>query len=248
MTDTAANQTVSLNDIGLRYLSGIQRMSDLVVYSWTGARTVSEQGYDEVFKSIPGLPSTEFRTPFNVIQEETESWWLRHSLNELLGLVVHFLEEVRKLSGLVTFNAARAKGDADLAALAAELNTPMVEQAIPGRFQHLRERFSVASPLEGDLLSFTQLAQILFQNGGVIPEGQTFTLKVKRLEPATGEGQQPKMGNFDRTWKGGEKISLSRAEHAALFTTVSLLIGSLLTAVQEYAQKAGLPAAPAAAQ
>lgn len=245
MTDSnASSRTISLNDIGEKYFTGIQRLSDLTVFSWAGARTVSEQGYDDVAKSVSGLPATPFRLSFEAAKEESEKWVLKHGINEILGLTAIFLEDIRKLSGLVTFNAAKANASGDLAALAGEINAAG-PQDFGARLKHLKARYNVVSPLEQEMLSIVNLGRLLFQQNGVVGNGETVNLLLKAVQPPTDGSNEPRLEPYQRTWKSGEQITLSREEHAAVFTTVSLFFSSFLSAIQEYAQSSGLAPEPA---
>lgn len=241
MTDSV-QRNISLNDIGLKYLSSLQRLSDLMVAHWAGAQAVEEQTYNELSRSVPGLPSTEFHIPFSAAKEEAERWVLKHSANEVLGLATMFLEEVRKLCALVAFNAARANASGDLALLAAELNGRPNLPDPAARFRQLRERYAVTSPFEGELVSLTDFAKCLFQtNGRIVGNGAPLTLRLKTIHPPAEGESQPRLLDFQRSWSAGENLMLTREEHAAIFTTVSLFIGNLMNAVQEYAKRSGLP-------
>ncbi len=243
MTDPAS-RTVSLNDIGLKYIEALQRLSDTTVFAWAGSRTVSEQGYDEVFRAILGLPSTQFRLSFDNAREEADRWNLKHVVHEALGLSVVFLDDIRKLCGLITFNVARASASGDLASLAAELNSPSGPADLSGRLKQLRDRYRVAAPLEPELLSLADLGRCLFQRNGVVGEGETLLLKLKAVQPPAPGETQARLGDFERRWNSGEKVALSRQEHAAIFTTLSVFFGSMLGAVQEFAKNSGLPEEP----
>ncbi len=244
MTEASPSRTISLNDIALKYTEAIQHLSDLAVFDWAGARTVSEQGYDEMARSIPGLPVTQFRLPFEVAKEAAERSALKHSVNEALGLIAVFLEDIRKLSGLVVFNVARAKASNNLASLAAELNAAPPPD-FPGRFQQLRQRIGAEIPLEAEILSLVALARTLFHRNGVVGEGETLTLNLKVVQPPAEGETEARLANYERSWKAGEGILLSRQEHAAVFTTVSLFFNAMLGAVQEFAKSSGIVPEPA---
>lgn len=246
MTDpNASNRTISLNDIGQKYFSAIQRLSDLTVYAWAGSRAASEQGYDEVAKAISGLPSTPFHLSFDAVKEESENWILKHSVNELLGLTLIFLEDVRKLAGLVAFNAAKANASGDLASLAAEINATQ-QTDFPERLKQLKDRYNITSPVEAEMLSLPGLGRLFFQRNGVVGNGETLELLLKAVQPPAEGSTEARLADYKRVWNSGERITLSRQEHAAIFTTVSVFFSTLLNAVQEYAKSSGLAPEPVA--
>jgi len=248
---TAANaptRKISLNDLGLRYLRNIQHLSDLTAYGWAGARTVSEQGYDEVARGVPGLPSTQFRLPFEVVKQESDRAWLKYTLSELIGLIFVYLDDLRKVSGLVFFNAAKARGDGDLATLAAELNKAPEDVDLPSRLKDLKERFGITTELEPHLVSLTRFARLLIQNGGVVPKGESLRLRVRKLVPPASADAKPTLQDWEICWKSEDRVALGRNDHAAIFTTVSLFISATLGAVQELAKRQGLGDEEPAAQ
>ena len=242
MTESA--QTISLNDIGLHYIGALQHLSDLMVFTWAGAQMVSEQAYEETFRSMAGLPSTHFRFPLETAKPEASRWWFKNSLGEVLGLCVVFLEDIRRICGLVAFNAAKAKASGDLVALAAEINSDTGPLDIPSRFAQLKKRYNLRLPLEAELLSLVALHQCFLQNAGTVTKETSLCLQLKALHPpGTGE-TEPKLTDYMRTWNEGERIALSREEHAAVFTTTSLFLSSTLAGVQEFAKASGLPENP----
>ena len=239
-----SSQTVSLNDIGQRYIGALQHLCDMMVLTWAGARAVNEENYDQAFQSVCGLPSTPFHFPFAMAKAEAERWWLKNSLGEVLGLCQVFLEDIRKLCGLVVFNAAKNSGSGDLATLAAEINASSGPVDLASRFSQLKSRYNLAVPPEAELLSLAALNLCFLQSGGVIQKKSPPPLLLKFVQPP-GQGETaPRIVDYKRAWKNGERISLSREEHAAIFTTASLFLSSMLTGVQELAKATGLVPEP----
>ena len=234
-------QSISLNDLGMRYLAALQHLSDVMVLTWAGARAVNEQGYEETFHSVAGLPATPFRFPLEPARAEASRWWFKSSLGEILGLCLVFLEDSRRVCGLVAFHAAKAAASGNLVALAAEINADPGPLDIPTRFNHLKSRYALTLPLETELLSLAALHRCFLQTGGIVPTGTALTLQLKSVQPP-GKGESaPQLADFTRTWQEAERIAVSREEHAAVFTTVSLFLSALLAAVQEFAKASGLP-------
>jgi hypothetical protein len=241
-TPASPAREISLNDVGRRYVAALQRLSDLMCLTWTGAHTAQAAIYDQVPKVIPGLPTTEFRLPFAKAQEEAERWWLQANLNEVLGLLVIFIDDVRKLCALVDFNVARASGG-DMVALAAEVNAPPARLDLPTRLKQLKARFNVVSPVEAEILSLGQFTQALLKGAPVAKES-VLRLQLKCAIPAGQAGPTSRLDTLQRSWGPGDRLMLTREQHAAVFTTASLFIGGLLNAVQEYAKSRGLAPEP----
>ena len=240
MSETSPSQTVSLNDIGRRYVGALQHLTDLMVLTWAGARVVTEQGYEEVFRSVAGLPSTPFRLNFETARAEAARWSFKSSLSDVLGLCQVFLEDIRKVCGLVEFNVAKANATGDLAALAAEINAETGSLDLPTRFKHLKERYHLNIPLEAELTSLHHVSRCFTYAGGVVPANGTVTIQLKAIQPPAEGEKEPRLTDYRRAWNAGERIAVSREEHAAVFTTVSVFLSSMLAAVQEYAKASGL--------
>ena len=234
-------QSISLNDLGMRYLGALQHLSDVMVLTWAGARTVNEQAYEEMFRSVAGLPSTPFRFPMETAREEASRWWFKISLSEALGLCQFFLEDIRRVCGLVAFHAAKANASGDLATLAAEVNSETGPLDLPARFNHLKNRYALTLPLEAELLSLVALHRCFLQTGGTVPAGDALTVQLKAVQPPAEGASAPQLVAFTRTWNPGERIAVSREEHAAIFTTLSVFLSATLAAVQEFAKASGLP-------
>lgn len=238
------SQNISLNDIGLRYLGALQHLADFMVLTWAGTRGVNEQNYDEVYRSVAGLPSSQFRFPFANAKSEAERWYLKNSLGDTLGLFLVFMEDLRKVCGIITFNVAKANAAGDLAALAAEVNADNGPQDIPTRINHLKSRYGLTIPLETEVLSLAALHRCFTHTGGMIPPGASLALRLKVIQPPAEGETQPRIGDYQRAWSAGERVSLSREEHAAIFTTASIFLNTMLQAVQEFAKASGLPDNP----
>ena len=240
MSDPAP-QTVSLNDIGKRYMGALQHLADMTVLTWAGERTVSEQNYEETFHGIAGLPSTPFRLNFETARAEASRLAFKNCLGEVLGLCQVFLEDIRKICGIVAFNAAKKSGTADLASLAAEINAQTGIVEIPARIQHLKTRYTLAVPLEPQLGSLAALYTNFIHIGGLIPQdAPALTLHLKIIQPPAEGQKEPRLADYQRTWNPGERIAVSREEHAAVFTTTSVFLNTMLAAVQQLAKASGL--------
>ncbi len=246
MTQAQAPHTISLQELGKKYFQGLQHLSDLTAYNWAGSRSVSEQGYDELVRGFPGLPATEFRLPFETAKAEMERAWLKQSISEAIGLSYVFIEDMRRLGALVTFNAAKASGSGDLAALAADVNSVTPPTDLVTRLNEVRERYGIKTEVDEEMISLSKVARSLLHHNGVLgPEDEPVELKLKMITPPATEKGQPQLGDFSASWKPGERIILNRQQHAAVYTTISLFFGYMLNAVQDYAQRAGVGQQPA---
>src|SRR5438067_6665776 len=109
-----APQTISLRDVGMRYVQFLQRLFDVSAFSLASARVANEQGYDEFVRSMGVLPAGQFHLGFDAAKDEAGRWWLTHSVNESLNIVAMFLEDSRKLAALCEIKGAQNKGETDV--------------------------------------------------------------------------------------------------------------------------------------
>ena len=242
MTVTASRE-ISLNDIGRKYMSALQRLSDLMAYAWTGAHAANAQIYDQVPKALPGLPNTEFRMAYPAVQQEAERWVLHHSINEVLGLTLLFLDDIRKLCSLIAFNVARQSSEGDLTALAAEVNTHPGRVDLGTRLKNIKKKYNIVSPFEAEMLSLGGFATCMFR-GAKVPKGSVLKLQLKCVQPSGLSGPQARLTDLQRAWGSDETLALTREQHAAIFTTVSVFFGAMLASVQDFAKLSGLPDTP----
>ena len=221
-------------------MAALQHLADLTVFGWAGERAVSKKGYAKAYRAVAGLPATPFHMDVDTAREEHARWMLNNSLAALLRLNVAFVEDIRKICGLVAFNAAKASSDGDLPSLAAEINTPCVLPDLPSRLDALKARYAVPVPLEDELRSLHDLHVCLAgADGGIVAPWETLTLRLVVVQPPD-RNSPPELGDYRRSWQGGEFINLSDAEHAAMFTTFSVFMSAMLETVQTFAKNSGL--------
>ncbi|HWL51888.1 MAG TPA: hypothetical protein VNQ90_05610 [Chthoniobacteraceae bacterium] len=239
MTESNASHTISLHELGQKYFKALQHLSDLTAYVWAGARSVNETAYDELSRGVAGLPNTPYRLSFETAKHEAERAWMKQSVSEVIGLSYVFIEDIRKLCGLVLFNATKASGQGDLTALAAELNKVPPPADLFTRLSEIRERYQLTTDLDEHMISLSKAARTLLHHNGVLGAEEKCDLKLKMITPPAEKEGQHRIADFEASWKPGERIYLNRAQHAAVFTTVSLFFSAMLTALQDYAKRSG---------
>jgi hypothetical protein len=257
-----APQTISLRDVGLRYVQFLQRLFDVTAFSLASARVANEQGYDEFVRSVGVLPAGQFHLGFDLAKEETGRWWLTHGVNEALNIVAMFLEDCRKLAALCEIKGAQNKGISDVSRFEQKLQTNEIGVPIPQKLSGLQSGHGVTSPFAEQVLDLDNLRRCMFEQRGVAGEaGLTVRLKQVQIVPASvgpnpGESSDARPdqagGNVQltgrlvdaaRTFAPGERIMLSKAEHMAIFITLSVFLSSMLDAIHALARRTGADAA-----
>jgi len=221
-------------------MAALQHLADLTVFAWAGSHAVSKKSYAKAFRAVSGLPATPFRLDVESARAESHPWLLRNSLADLLRMGLAFLEDIRRICGLVVFHVAKTSASADLPSLAAEVNTPCVLPDLPSRLDALKARYNLPIPLEDELRSLHALHLCLAGAGGGVEPYGTFTLRLKIVQAPADRQSPPTIGDYRRSWQGGERILLSPNEHAALFTTFSVFMSAMLETIQTFAKNSGL--------
>lgn len=247
--DAAAN-TISLRDVGMRYVQVLQRLFDIAAFSLSGSRAVNEQGYDEFLRTTAVMPAAPFHLAFDAAKEESERWWLKHGVNEALNTLAHFLEDCRKLGALCELKAAQTRGDADVTAIEAKLQADELPAPFAKKLADLQSAYGITSPFSQTVLDLDKVRRVLFERGGVVGDEEVIVrLKMVQIIPAAASAEPARPGepaqvsgkmlDAVRKFAPGEKIVFSKTEHTAVFLTLSMFLGSTLDGLQAYATRTG---------
>jgi len=248
-----ATNTISLRDVGMRYVQVLQRLFDVAAFSLAGSRTVNEQGYDEFLRTTAVMPAAPFHLGFDAAKEEAERWWLKHGVNEALNTLAHFLEDCRKLCALCELKAAQSRGETDVSAIEAKLQADELPTPFAQKLAYLQSTYGIASPFAETLLDLDKLRRCLFERGGVVGDQEMIVrLKMVQIIPGTPVSAEParagaasipqvsgKVLDAVRKFAPGEKIVFSKTEHTAVFLTLSMFLGTVLDGVQAFATRTG---------
>lgn len=250
----AASNTISLRDVGMRYVQVLQRLFDIAAFSLSASRTVNEQGYDDFLRATAVMPAAPYHLGFDAAKEETERWWLKHGVNEALNTLAHFLEDCRKLCALCELRAAQAGNGAGVPEIEAKLQADELATPFAKKLAHLQSAYGITSPFSDTLLDLDRLRRCLFERGGVVGEQELIVrLKMVQIIPAKaaspdaarageagGAQVSGKMLDAVRKFAPGERIVFSKTEHTAVFLTLSMFLGSMLDGVQAVATRLGM--------
>jgi hypothetical protein len=254
-TPSASPQTISLGEVANRYLEALQRIYDIVSYSLASSRKINEHDYDEFSQQLQVMPRQQCRMDFEQAKDATEHWFLRNSLGDSVALVVPLMEDCRTISALCNFKVAKKNDAAGLQKIVSEDRTAFLQLSIKDKFKHLEQNYSVSSPVQEHIEGLVEATRILMWKNGIVTAEDTGTegkIKVKirsvqlvQVPGNTTPGQEPtmsiarRMGDAEKVFNVGDKISLTKAEHIGSIITVGLFIASMLQALKAYAKKTG---------
>ncbi|MDX2225482.1 MAG: hypothetical protein SFY92_00045 [Verrucomicrobiae bacterium] len=259
----APNQsvTISLNDIGVKYLTSLQRIYDITTFSMASARLINETNYDEFARTLQVMPNASTRMNFDRAKEEAERWLFRNSLTDALSIVIPLLEDCRTVCALARWKVSKERKDADLQKITVDDRTAFLRMTLRDKFKHLKDVFGLASELESNIESLARTRACLAQEGGKVGERATgadeedLVLRLKTVQfintPVTGQNQEVSLNvsrqfaEIEKTFKKGEAIELSKMEQAAAIITITIFVTNLLEGVQKFVKDSGAADQPA---
>ena len=228
--------TISLKDMGDRYLGAIQRTHDIAALVVQGTREVNERGYDELTAAARFLPAQNARKPFATAKPVAERWLLRNLLADAFGAVVPFLEDVRTVCALHDWKT-NGSDSATLPAIFNDQRNNFVRKDLAAKLGHLRDAHALEPQLSAHLLSLEALAGCLIRHDGVVPENAPLSVALVTLDlvaaPADDRPVQPRMGEKRREFAPGTEVAFEKVEYLNVLATIALFMNATLRRLQE---------------
>ncbi|MEO0793813.1 MAG: hypothetical protein AAFX93_01550 [Verrucomicrobiota bacterium] len=240
---------INLGEVVNNYLEALQRVHDVMNYSLAAERMLSEQEYENFSRANRVMPSQKSRMDYTSVKREYNTWLLKQTLNEVLGVLVLFLDDCRTISTLSNWKAGNQQGD-----IQKTLQDERMEFArmdLPSKIGYLKEKHSISSPSEEHILSIYQLRRALANKGSVVSEndvtGGKLTIKLRSVQLKTQPGQQgggvfvtSEVGDMVRELGVGDFAGLNKNEHLASILTVAFFITTQAQSLKEFAERLGV--------
>ncbi|MGJ8640087.1 MAG: hypothetical protein ACSHYA_11925 [Opitutaceae bacterium] len=242
---------INLGEVVNNYLKALQRIFDVMNYTLASERLLNEQEYENFSRGNRVMPSQQSRLDYEGARSETNTWLLKQTLNEALGVLVLFLDDCRTLGTLSSWKSKGGEG-ADLQKKLQEDRISFARLDLPAKLAHLEKEFELSSPSSEHILSLFKTRRVLANNASTVREEDLtdgkFTVKLRSVQLKTNPGNQEnpgvfvtsEMGDMTREFTAGSKLQLNKQEHLATILTVSLFITSQAQSLKEYAQKLGV--------
>lgn len=252
------SHTISLNDLGQKYLGALQRIFDTAAFIVEGARQVNERTYDDFSSAVRFLPSQQQHRSFDAAKEEAERWMLRNLLADAFSVAVPFLEDIRSVAALAHWKAETPTDQQGLQRILGEDRRAFLALDLAEKFAYLQNTHGISSQLSAQVQALAKVGTCLTARGGVVSERDltdggelSFSLVALQLIPmqqgsvnggsSTGEAGAtivPQFGELRRTFGVGQTIKLEKADYLNVITTLSLFVSSILKSLQENVKKA----------
>ena len=252
-TDENANR-INLGEVVTRYLEGLQRVYDVVSYFLAGETLLNERDFENFARSGRVMPSQRSKMDFDAARNASSSWLLKQGLNETLGLLTLFLDDCRTIAGLAKWKASDQSNQKALEKVLNEERSNFLKLDLSGKIESLNETYVVsAKEAEEQVLSLYAARVCLSNANGVVTESEldgadALVVKLKNVKlhsAPSSEGQggilvTSEMGDVEKSFQSGERISLGKNEQVAVILTVSFYVTSLAQSLREYATNLGV--------
>lgn len=247
---TAPTQ-INLGEVVNNYLKALQRVFDVMNYTLASERLLNEQEYESFSRANRVMPSQQSRLDYEGAREETNTWLLKQTLNEVLGVLVLFLDDCRTLGTLSSWKANGGQAT-DLQKKLQEDRLAFAKMPLPAKLDHLETEFELSSPSKEHILSLFNARRVLANNGSLVTEKDAtdgiLTVRLRSVQLKTNPGTKGRagvfvtseMGDLVRNFNVGDKLRLNKQEQLATILTVALFITSQAQSLKEYAQKLGV--------
>lgn len=246
---------INLGEVVNNYLEALQRVHDVINYTLASERLLNEQEYEQFSQSHRVMPSQKSRMSYEQAKEETNTWLLKQTLNESLGVLVLFLDDCRTLSTLSTWKSKGQKGEdaGDIQKILQEERVEFARLDLPGKINFLREKHAISSPSEEHIISLYRARKALANKNSIVGDNDTDSsgklavkLRSVQLKAAPSGNQQQgvfvtsEVGDLMHEFKQGDRIRLNKQEHIAAILTVAFFITTQAQSLKEFAQGLGV--------
>jgi hypothetical protein len=245
---------INLGEVVSKYLEGLQRVYDVMVFSLAGHRLLNEQEYENFSRSHRIMPSQNTRMDFEAAQDATASWLLKQSLNESLGLLVLFLDDCRTIAAICAWKANPQKSDAELQKLLNDDRAEFLRLDLEQKIDALKAKFGLESNAEDHIKSLYRARLALANKDSLVSDKEavnagSLIVKIKsvQLQAAPAEGKQAggvlvtsQIGDTERSFAVGQELKLNKNDHVASILTVAFFVTSMAQSLKDYAQKLGV--------
>lgn len=241
--------TISLSDIGGRFLTAMQRTFETAAYLVEGTREVTERTYDDFLKSARFVPSQKDQIGFDGAREEAARQVLRWLLTESLTTTISLIEDCRSVCAISQWKKAGQPGDqAGLQTILKEDRKNFLALSPAERLDHLQRLHGVQSPFTPQMLAINKLAGCLANSRGVVSErdvtsGGELSLGIMAVQDLIQEGgeSKAKMTEVRRRFSIGDTVKLEKSDYLGILTTISIFGSSIVRSTQEALQSIQAP-------
>ena len=262
--DQTVKVHTNLNVLVENYLQQIQYVLDLVIFSFAGAELVTENRYNDYSRFLNFQPSKSGRMDFTRARNEYEKWLVRNFLGEGINYTQVFLEECRTICAIYSISNRQIRGH--------EYNKAINEEkkkyhnyGLPKKLETLREKYSVYSDSESNILSLNKLRNCIVHRLGIVSERDVteddqLTIRMRCLgifakNPETGEEiEVDKKTRVEKGWsiigrsheksksfKLNESVSLDYNEMTHCIYTFFFFAASMKESITEFGKRLGIP-------
>ncbi len=242
--------TINLGEVVKNYLEALQKVYDVINYTLASERLLNEQEYEAFSRNSHVMPSQASHMDFDTAKEEMNHWLIKQTLNEILGVLVLFLDDIRTISAISKWKSEKFRSEEELQKILREDRATFLRLDLPAKIDFLKNQYKVVSQSEEHIKSLYRTRLALANRSGSVTEKEAvdgkLTLKLRSVTLKSNPGQQggvlvtSEIGDLIREFEVGKKIKLAKNEHIAAILTVAFFITSQAQSLKEYAQGLGV--------
>ena len=255
---------LNLGAIEGRFLTQLQRLTDILAVSLIGLKHIDEQSYSSFTPFWRVEPAKNRRSPVSTAISEAEQWYLCGVVRDAIELTNDFVQNCWKTCSIMSLSTKKVKGK-DLNELLGPLTKKFHSLGLPAKIRKLREDFGVFSELESHVLGVNAARACMVHSSGLVSKldtdanGQLVirwrTIRFRARSPdekdevlLDHEGVLVEAGwrvsgvtvDEAKPFKLGDRIELSFKEMTNILFTLMIFAGTLVDSIRAYAERSGV--------
>ena len=255
---------LNLEAIRGRFLTQLQRLTDILAVSLIGLENVDEQSYSSYSPFWRVEPAKNRRSTVNTATSEAEQWYLCGVVRDAIELTNDFVQDCWIACSIMSLSVKKARGQ-DLNELFGQQTKKFHSLGLPNKIKKLRKDFGVFSELESHVLGINTARACLVHRSGFVStldadtNGQLIirwrTIRLSARSPD--EKSEVLLDHKDilvkagwkvsgitvdeeKAFKLGDRIELSYKEMSNILFTLMIFASTLVDSVRSYAKRNGV--------
>jgi len=252
------------------WLAQLQRLLDLVAFSFAAAEKVDEEAYTSFAPFMSIHLAQDRRLTRDAAARAAENWHLRNSLRDAVEIINVFLEECYVLCCLFRLFPRGAINGEEFNKILHQDRLAFHKRNLPDKITTLEREFGVSSPVTAHVLSLNRVRACLVHRLGVVgipdldPNGElAVTWRTTRLFTISPDGGQRNeldtpgavieagwtvtvsVQDVRKVFQKGDQITLTFRELYDSFFSFLTFVTTLVQSIETYGRSTGIITAPA---
>lgn len=247
-----------------QFMTGLQHLLDLILFTFAGAELVENERYDNYSRFLSFHPAQNNRLDFQQVKNEYEKWLIRNFLGDAISYAGAFLEECKTICAIYDLGTQQILRE-QYNKIVTEEKDRFSKLGLPGKLTLLKDEYGVFSEFESNILELNKLRNCIVHRLGIVSkrdvnEGDQLVVHLRALEffaknPETEEEIEinkethveagwlvvAKWKEECKSFKLGESVSLSYQEMIQAINTFYLFASSMKKSIIDFLKARGIP-------